>query len=219
MKRTVLLALAIALLLPSVSSAQRSLRRTSPWTGQVAAGYTIPAPDGIVDVLFDGGGTIVGGATYHVRRAPFLGFVFEASYNGYDVKQEVLDELTVSAGDLRIWGITSGVTFASRGKVGVYGTLGAGWYRRQIDLLEPNEPIIGIFCNPWWYFCSPVSLRVTQNVVGSVVEAGIGYNAGLGLTFRLKKKDRAIYVEAKYHYIPGEREPLEMLPVVVGYRW
>jgi hypothetical protein len=59
---------------------------------------------------------------------------------------------------------------------------------------------------------------VSQNIVGSSTTSGIGYNAGIGLSFRLPSGSE-IYLEAKYHYVPVDVEPIEMLPFVIGYRW
>ena len=215
MKSPATLILAIALLLPARANAQLP-RDARPWSFQIGAGYS--APQGIVDELFDAGFTIVGGATYHPIGAPVLGLWVEGNYNGYDVTQEALDAIGVANGDLRMWSVTGGIGLEVKGKVGFYFALGTGWYRRQIDLVNPTRPVLGVACNPWWDFCAPVQLVIEQNVVGSRTTNGFGYNGGLGLTFRLASGSQ-IYVEAKYHYIPADVEPIELIPVVVGYRW
>lgn len=215
MKKTALIIVALAVLLPGRADAQLG-QKTPAWSGQIGAGYS--APLGVVDELFDGGVSIVGGATYHPRTAPVFGAWVEGNYNGYDVKRDVLNAIGVTNGDLRMWSATGGLSVETRGKVGFYFSLGAGWYQREIDLVNPTEAVLGFACHPWWDFCAPVSLVITQDVVGSRTTSGIGYNGGLGLTFRLARGSR-IYVETKYHYVPADVEPIELLPFVVGYRW
>jgi len=214
-KRLALLILTICVLLPAPASAQRPEKKTA-WSGQVGAGLS--GSIGIIDELMEGGFSITGGATYNVRRAPFFGFWFEGNYNGWDVKQQELETLGVKNGDLRIWSITSGISLRTRGKVGFYGALGGGWYRQQIDLVNPAESNPAIACNSWWNYCTGVSLVVSQNVVGQVSDGSVGYNAGLGLTFKLRSENM-IYIEVKYHNIPHDVAAIELIPFIVGYRW
>ena len=215
MKRHRLLTLALLLLIPGLADAQYQQRERA-WTVQLAAGYS--APLGIVDELFEGGASIVGGATFHPRTIPVIAAWVEANYNGYDVNRAALESIGVSNGDLRMWSVTGGMSLEYRGKVGVYVPLGVGWYRRQFDLINPAENETLIACNPWWYFCLPVQGVISQNLVGSRTFSSVGYNVGIGLTFRVRKDD-AIYVEAKYHRIPMDVEAIELVPIVVGYQW
>ena len=117
-----------------------------------------------------------------------------------------------------MWSATGGLALEVRSKVGFQWTLGAGWYRRQIDLVNPAETGTAIVCSPWWYFCTPVSGVINQNFVGQRSFASFGLNTGIGLTFRLKSGS-AIYVEVKYHYIPNDVAAIELIPILVGYRW
>lgn len=215
MKKQALLVLGIALLLAGPANAQQ-VEKNRSWTGQLAAGYS--APLGIVDELFEGGFSLTGGATYHRRNVPVIGAWIEGNYNGYDVNQAALDQIGVANGDLRMWSATGGLSLEAKGKVGFYFALGAGWYRREIDLVNPTTTTTGLACNPWWDFCRLVALVPTQNVVGSRKTSGVGYNGGFALTFRLASGSQ-VYVEAKYHYIPADLAPIELIPILVGYRW
>lgn len=213
-KRTLLVV--AALLLLAVPAKAQILDRTRVWFPNVGVGYA--ASTGIVDELFTSGPSISGGIAYEPRRVKVVGAWVGGDYNGYSVSQAALDSLAVANGDLRVWSVAGGLRLATHGKVGFFATLGAGWYWRQVDLLNPTGLDLALACNPWWDFCAPVGVVASQNIVGSSTSSGIGYNAGIGMSFRLPSGSE-IYLEAKYHYVPVDVEPIEMLPFVIGYRW
>jgi len=205
-----------ALLLLAAPALAQAVDKTRVWYPHVGVGYA--ASSGIVDDLFTAGPSISGGMGYEPRRVKVVGAWFGADYNGYAVSQRELDDLGVANGDLRVWDVAGGLQLATHGKVGFFATLGAGWYWRQVDLLNPTQPETAIACNPWWDFCVGVGVVATQNVVGSSTTNGIGYNAGIGLSFRLPSGSE-IYLAAKYHYVPADVEAIEMIPFLIGYRW
>ena len=215
MQKRHLFVLATILLLSTPALAQLP-EKTRTWTPQVAVGYS--GATGIVDELFTGSFSMAGGATYQPRRVKVIGAWLELDYNGYRVSRTALDEIGVANGDLRVWSAAGGLRLATSGKVGFYFNLGLGWYRQEIDLLNPTQPEVGIACNPWWNFCRAVGIVATQNIVGSARTSALGYNTGMGLTFRLLNLSE-IYLEVKYNYVPGEVAALEMVPFVLGYRW
>jgi hypothetical protein len=214
MRRTALLTALVMLALAAPAAAQPLRNRT--WTGQLAGGYS--APEGNADDFFDGGFTILGGATWMPREGHF-GLWMEAGYSGFDVTDEALENIGVADGDMRIWYGTGGVIWSTRStrKVNFYIAVGGGMYRRVIDLLNPTLEYVPEYCNPYWYFCEPGSVQATSEIVGENRETEVGYNGGFGLTFTLDN-DSQIYVELKYHSMSTDMDT-EFLPLVVGFRW
>jgi hypothetical protein len=217
MRRSILLASLPMLALASPAPAQ--LDRPRAWTGNLAAGYS--TPQGIAGELCTAGFTFLGGATYTPRHLAILGAWVEAGYNGYDVNEATLDTIGVGNGDLRIWSVTGGLRLGTRtrGRTDFYFTLGGGWYQWEVDLLNPSEFVLAPGCSPWWDFCQGPAVLPASEIVGSVTTIDVGVNGGFGLTFALRS-GRQIYTEVKYHYVKLDgKEPIEMVPLVVGYRW
>lgn len=209
--------LLIGLLAPLWASPAAALpQKNRSWTGQMAAGYT--APSGVVDDLFLGGATFAVGATYKPKRSP-IGAWAELGYNGFDVNGPTLEAIGVQVGDLRIWSVTGGFIWPihTKNKVDLYVLGGVGWYRAQVELLNPSFDTIPPGCATWWDWCQPETPIPTAEIVGSRTATEPGYDGGLGLTFTVKNRSE-IYIELKYHRIETE-VPTELYPFAVGYRW
>jgi hypothetical protein len=217
MRKTAFLAALVMLALAAPAVAQPLRNRT--WTGQLAAGYS--APEGAADEFFQGGFTLLGGATWMPREGHF-GVWMELGYTGLDVTNAALEGIGVADGDMRIWYATGGGIWSTRStrKVNFYIAVGGGMYRRVIDLLNPTLEYVPEYCDPYWYFCDDDDyggVVTTGDIVGENRETEVGYNGGFGMTFTLDN-DSQIYVEIKYHSISTEIET-EFLPFAVGYRW
>src|SRR5260370_29836967 len=88
------------------------------------------------------------------------------------------------------------------GKLGAYGILGIGFYRRSVSLehAQPLEPLT--ICQPawrWWDLtCVNGAIQAPQSMSSNSKDAG-GFNYGGGLTYRLKHlHDSKVYIEGPY---------------------
>ena len=205
--------MAIALTAPAMAQPMKDKR----WTFNVAAGYTVPYD--VVEEFFDGGLGLEFGATYMPRRGHF-GAWMGTAYSALDVNDEMLQTIGVSDGDMRIWSLQGGGIWSSRSQktVNFYISLGAGWYRREIDLLNPAVLEVPAWCSDWWGFCQPESVVQTEDFVGKDRTSDVGYNGAIGMTFTLKNRSQ-IYINLQYSSIQTDNVSTEFIPVTVGYRW
>lgn len=202
-------------MLATLAAAQPQKNRA--WTGQIAVGYS--ASQGIIDEFFGAGFTFAVGGTYQPKRSP-VGAWAELGYNGFDVSDAILEQLDVGSGDMRIWSLSGGFLWSIRTKspVDVYVSGGPGWYRQEVELVNPGLEVLPPGCAVWWDWCQPETPIPASDIVGSRTTTRFGYNGGFGLTFALESGSQ-IYVELKYHRIDTTKEPTEFIPLAVGYRW
>jgi len=215
MRKAALLTLLMAAALVSPALAQPM--KDKLWTFNIAAGYSMA--NGVADEFFDGGLGFEFGATYMPRRGHFGAWVGTA-YSGLDVNDETLELIGVNDGDMRIWSLQGGGIWSSRSKktANFYVSLGVGWYRREIDLINPALEFVPGWCSPWWDFCQPASLVRTADFVGKDRTSDAGYNGAIGMTFTLKNESQ-VYVELQYNSVQNDAVDTEFIPLTVGYRW
>jgi opacity protein-like surface antigen len=214
MKKAALVTLLMAAVLASPALAQPI--KDKVLTFSIGAGYSVPYD--LVDDFFDGGLGVDFSVIYMPRRGHF-GAWGGLGYAGLDVNDETLELIGVNDGDMRIWSLQGGGIWSTRTTkmFNFYVTAGAGWYHREIDLVNPALEVVPGWCSPWWDYCNPASVVQTEDFVGKNRENNWGYNAGIGVTFTLKNKSQ-IYVDLRFNSIQTDVET-EFVPFVVGYRW
>jgi hypothetical protein len=213
--RKFLLLLFVALPL-LVTPAEALPKKNRSWTGNMGIGYTVP--NDVIDELMASGFNLAVGATWKPRRSP-VGLWTGLGYNGWDVNGRTLDSIGVMNGDLRIWSITGGVVWPIETKkaVDVEFSAGFGFYRVQVELLNPSFDIVPPGCFSWWGWCQgPVTVPVAD-VVGSADSIRTGWDIGMAISFTLHNQSE-IYIQAKFHRI-NTKEKTEFIPITVGYRW
>jgi hypothetical protein len=215
MKKAAVLTVLIVVALASPALAQPS--KDKLWTFNIAAGYAVGYD--VVDDFFDGGLGVEFGAVYMPRRGHFGAWV-QAAYSGLDVNDETLEIIGVSDGDMRIWSLTGGGIWSSRTKkmVNGYIAVGGGWYRREIDLINPAFDFVPGWCIDWWDYCQPGSFIQVEDFVGKDRTIRTGYTAKVGMTFTLKNQSQ-VYVDISYNTINTTNVDTEFVPLTVGYRW
>ena len=183
------------------------------WFGDFSGGYV--SPEGAAGDALDGGWDLAGGAMFKPDEWP-LGLFAEVAYTSFDLNRNVTEILGVNSGDAEIWSATGGAIWSTQGQVSFFLEAGIGWYRMQVDLKEPGVGIRPPYCS--WYYCYPGGYFPTDVVVDRRETTRFGYNASVGVAFRLGGGNE-LYLEAKYHWVQTTNETTEFVPINVGFRW
>jgi Outer membrane protein beta-barrel domain len=156
-------------------------------------------------------------------------FGFNAEYMYYDlpIRQSVSQSqsLNNTSGSLNAVSLNAIVRPpAHLGKLGVYGIIGGGFYRRSVSSSTGQIPAQSL-CQPswvWWDIaCSgnPPRTQTTQNL-GSFSKDSGGYNFGGGVTYRLNYLHNAkLFAEFRYHKAYHNDIKTIVMPLAVGLRW
>ena len=110
-----------------------------------------------------------------------------------------------------------------RGKLGAYGILGVGFYRRSVS--ANNVPLTTqTVCQQawtrWWDVnCFNGKPQTDQTLSSFSKDAG-GFNFGGGVTYRVDYLDRAkLFLEFRYHRAYHSDGQTIVMPITVGLRW
>jgi hypothetical protein len=196
------------------------------WFGHFEGSYVL-AQGNFGDVVEDDF-SFSGGATYYPESWP-VGIDITLSWSDLDFEPSVLrainDQLEPGTGELtgggvEIWSLVPSVVWSSRGgsSVGFNVSAGAGLYDLKGTLTNTGLIYYPPVCDPWFWWCVPGGYGPGTVVRGSQSTTELGYNVGLGLTFKLSGGSEAFF-EAKYHKIETDPVSTEYLPLSVGVRW
>lgn len=96
----------------------------------------------------------------------------------------------------------------------VYGYLlgGVGVYNVGVRLAEYAD---GYVCNPWWSYCYSGNGHAAFAYDSTT---RLGWNAGAGMGFRLQNGS-VLFVEARYTWVNTSNQPIQYVPVVLGWRY
>lgn len=109
------------------------------------------------------------------------------------------------------------------GKLGAYGILGVGFYRRSVSANNVPLPTSAICQQAWiqWWDinCFNGKPQTAQTLSSFSKDAG-GFNFGGGLTYRVDYLDRAkLFLEFRYHRAYHSDGHTIVMPITVGLRW
>ncbi len=166
----------------------------------------------------------VAGAGMNFNR--LLGFNAEYMYYGLPFKDSVRQQQFgghSADGNIQSFSL-NGIVTPLRGRWGVYGIFGVGFYMRNVSSnFGPVTP--ASVCQPawrWWDltcvngFIPPTP---SQTIRSNTKDAG-GFNAGGGFTYRLNYLHHAkLYVEGRYHRAYTSDGQTTFMPITVGLRW
>ncbi len=166
----------------------------------------------------DTGFNINAGAGYNFTER--LGVVGEFGFNNFGLNAASLAKAGVPDGSTRLYSVTLNpiIRFNPRGRFDAYVIGGGGYYRRTVEFTRPAVGFVTVF-DPWFgtFFNAPVA---TNEVLGSFTQNKGGWNAGAGVTFRVKADSNAkFYAESRYHYMYTTPRRTSVLPVTFGFRW
>lgn len=156
-------------------------------------------------------------------------FGVDAEYMYYDLSLRPSvshnASLNGSSGKLQAVSLDGIVTVPRHfGKLGAYGILGVGFYRRSVsanrETLLADQPCQPAVWARWWgIHCSNGGVQGTQELSSFSKDAG-GFNYGGGLTYRLNHLENAkVFVEYRYHRAYHSDGQTSMMPITVGLRW
>jgi len=112
------------------------------------------------------------------------------------------------------------------GKLGAYGILGIGFYRRSVSLEHGQSVGFNTVYEPAWRWWDltwvnnlPGTHLNTQTMSSNSKDAG-GFNYGGGVTYRLSYLHNAkLYIEGRYHRAYHSDGKTIVMPITVGLRW
>ena len=127
------------------------------------------------------------------------------------------------SGHANLFALTGNYRLELRGRaLGTYFIGGPGWYYRTASLSRPVPTGTTIGCTPawlWWgYNCAAGSVITNLTEVHSNAGA-LGFNGGVGMTFRVGEAPYRMYVESRYHFAPTGGISTKLIAVTWGIRY
>jgi hypothetical protein len=127
------------------------------------------------------------------------------------------------SGHANLFAFTGNYRLELRGRTfGTYFIGGPGWYYRTASLSRPVPEGTTISCSPawlWWgYNCAAGHVITNLTEVHSNAGA-LGYNAGIGFTFRAGEAPYRAYLESRYHFAHTGSISTKLVAVTVGIRY
>ncbi len=216
MRRTVLWCVVLI-----TAAAGPALAQGKKWGGN--CGLTYNEPMGTAAERIEASGGFACGVAFHPGGSKFgiLGEIGWSDFNApkWQVETEVPGELTTLSGHVEIWSLTlNGIWRApTDGRFGFYVVGGVGAYRRDVSIKAPAEYEYVVWCDAWWGYCYVEGVPVSGDVLASASTTEIGFNLGLGATWKLNF-GAEIYIEARYTLVDTPQE-IEFVPIAVGVRF
>lgn len=189
-------------------------------------GFPISAPLGQAGQFVNLGlGLNVGAGYNFTRRHAVIG---EFIWNSLLVNDGALTPIRVAlqnpnldAGG-NLFAFTGNYRYELRGRaVGTYLIGGGGWYYRNAHLSQQVVTGTGVTCTPvwlWWGFSCEHGLVTADQTIKSSSSHSLGINGGIGFTARVGDAPYRMYLESRYHYVPG-RVNTQLIVVTVGIRY
>jgi len=141
-------------------------------------------------------------------------------YNYWNLTSAALARFGEPGGYNSIWSLSFNPVyrFAPKSKADVYTTGGFGLYHRNLTLTRPATENV-LVCDPFFGFCFPAVVGVTEVVASSSTYKG-GFNLGGGVEFRLGDRRTKVFSEARYERMFSTHgTDLTYVPVTFGLRW
>jgi len=127
------------------------------------------------------------------------------------------------SGHGNLFAFTGNYRFELRGRaLGTYLIGGPGWYYRTASLSRPVPTGTTISCSPawlWWGYNCAAGLVITNLTEVHSNAGALGFNAGIGLTFRVGEAPNRVYVESRYHFAHTGSISTKLVAVTVGIRY
>lgn len=222
MSNRILSFLAFCALVASASAQTEQPRSFDRYTYSVGGGLGIGRDD-VASYVGNSFFGVVGGGVNFTRM--FGADVEYQYYNlGFRPSVENNQSLPNQAGDMQSISV-DGIVTAPRhfGRLGAYGILGLGFYRRSVSV-NSQFLQVGTPCQPawrWWDLnCGLNGVIVTPQTMSSNSKEAGGFNYGGGVTYRLNHLHNSkVFVEWRYHRAYQSDGKTIVMPITVGLRW
>ncbi len=127
------------------------------------------------------------------------------------------------SGHGNLFAFTGNYRLELRGRTyGTYFIGGPGWYYRTASLSRPVPTGTPITCSPawlWWGYNCAAGLVITNLTEVHSNAGALGFNAGIGFTFRVGEAPNRMYVESRYHFAHTGSISTKLVAVTVGIRY
>jgi hypothetical protein len=127
------------------------------------------------------------------------------------------------SGHGNLFAFTGNYRLELRGRTyGTYFIGGPGWYYRTVSLSRPVPVGTTISCSPawlWWGYNCAAGLVITNLTEVHSNAGALGYNAGIGFTFRAGEAPYRVYLESRYHFAHTGSISTKLVAVTVGIRY
>jgi hypothetical protein len=213
MKRFLLVPLWAIILLAAASG------QDHPYTFNIGGGPGFPVGD-ISNFSNVGGHFMIGGGA---NLTPRFGFDGEFMWHDLPPKSSIVALTGAPNGSAGLYSLTGNllVRSARENKLGFYGIGGIGWYHRTWELTAPTLAL-GTSCLPsyvWWGVACSNGLVSSNVTLRSGSSDGFGYNAGAGITFRIRESYFKVFAEVRYHHAFQHGVDTTVLPLTFGIRY
>ena len=165
------------------------------------------------------------GYNFDRRNAVIGGFMWNWLYPTDSMLQPIriaLQSPNVS-GHGNLFAFTGNYRLELRGRVlGTYFIGGPGWYYRTASLSKSIPVGTTISCSPawlWWGYNCSTGFVVTNLTIAHSSASAIGFNGGVGFTFRVGEAPNRIFVETRYHFAPTGSVSTKLITLTVGMRY
>jgi len=199
----------------AVAASPSFAQSSNKLTFNIGGGFTEPA--GPSNSRLDRGFNL--GAGIGVNIIPAFGVQAEFDYNQLGLQSSLLSAFGAPNGEARIYSATLNpvIHLNPHGRFDTYFIGGGGYYRRTAEFTQPTITTVIAF-DPFFGFF-PVGVPANQ-VLASYTQNKGGWNAGAGISFRMKQDGNAkFYAESRYHYIYTTPVRTTVFPVTFGFRW
>ncbi len=167
-------------------------------------------------------GTAGGGGNF----SRMFGVDAEYMYYGLGFRQSVKNQpgfLANQTGNMQSISLNGIVTVPRHyGKLGAYGILGIGFYRRSVSVPKQSLAFDTTY-EPawrWWDIQRDAGGHVLQQSVSSNTKDAGGFNFGGGVTYRLSHLyNSKAFIEFRYHRAYQSDGKTIVMPVTLGLRW
>jgi hypothetical protein len=211
-------AVAFGVFLLGTASAQMSYPEGPPSHIEFGAGAGFSMPFGRAGRELNTGWNLDFRGGY--RPAHELALDLDFNYNRWNLNNATLARFGEPGGYMTIWSFSFLPTLrgSPRWRVTPYGFGGPGLYYRNLSLTQPAF-VNTFICDPFFGFCSPATVGVTQVVASSTTYKG-GVSAGGGLEFHVGQSHLRAFGEARYAWMfTTHGSNIEYVPVTFGLRW
>jgi opacity protein-like surface antigen len=209
--------IALACFAPAVfAQGYYSLPDSRPVRFYVMGGFNQPA--GSANSVLQGGWDVGFGVAFRQPGSP-LALRLEVNYSNNNATNALINQgqqqtgLQITGGYADLYWGTANAEYQFPIVPGINGYVvgGAGAYYTQISLTEFGY---GYVCNPWWGYCyfGSGSAVVAQHDVTK-----FGWNAGLGVSFRLRG-GTVLFVESRYNAVQMP-QTFEFVPINIGVKF
>jgi Outer membrane protein beta-barrel domain len=219
LSRRMLLALGVVLAAatPSAYAQYYGSNYENPVQWYVDGGLNVPA--GNTANLLNTGWNFGFGVIFRQPQAPF-GLRLDFNWSTNNASAHALYEasgatkMNIDGGWADVWSLSAGGEYRFNFNPQTYGyiTAGIGAYYTSVQLTEVGY---GYVCNPWWGYCY---VGTGQAVVASNASTHFGWDAGLGVAFKLAS-GATLFAEAKYTWIDTSSQTITYIPVLFGVRF